>query len=76
MLHVENPQPNEGAKRNPWLRGKRLVLLIAGLIVLALIIRLAPALVAIFVVQPVRIEGQAMRPPLNDGNRVLISKRS
>lgn len=29
----------------------------------------------VFVMQPVRVEGQAMSPTLNDGDRILISKR-
>jgi signal peptidase I len=33
-----------------------------------------PVLTVTFVVQPVRIEGRAMEPTLNDGDRVLIGQ--
>ena len=51
-----------------------------GLIILVVIAAvglyvLLPVLTVLFVGQPVRVEGEAMSPTLNNGDRILISKR-
>jgi signal peptidase I len=67
--------PDQDSNRNSWFHGKRLALLIAGVILLIVSVRfLLPVVIVVFVSQPVRVQGQAMSPTLNDGDRILISK--
>jgi signal peptidase I len=53
---------------------KHLFWLIGGIIGLYLIYRVLSAFIFIFVVQPVRVQGAAMAPALNNGDKALMLK--
>jgi len=57
------------------LNKKILVLVIAGVLGLFVLYRFASFLTLSYVVQPVRIEGMAMMPTLNNGDKVFVLKR-
>ena len=59
-----------GAK--PKSRVKLVLLLVVGLVLVPPILYVAAI---VFVVQPVKVEGTAMSPTLNDGDRIFIWKR-
>ena len=60
------------ARVKPKSRIKVVVLLIVGLVLVPPILYVA---FIIFVAQPVKVEGAAMSPTLNDGDRIFIWKR-
>ncbi len=59
------------ARAKPKSRVKLLVLLIVTLVVVPPIVYIA---VIVFVVQPVKVEGTAMQPRLNHGDRIFVWK--
>jgi signal peptidase I len=69
MQQVENTSPNPRSRKMLW------ILVIGGSVGLMILYFAGPVLTVMFVVQPVRIEGRAMAPTLNNGDRVLINKR-
>jgi signal peptidase I len=69
MQPVENTTPNPRSHKKLW------ILVIGGIVGLMIPFFASPVLTVVFVVQPVRIEGRAMAPTLNDGDRVLINKK-
>ena len=64
-----------GILKSKFWTGRKVVALVAGIILLGIIVVVAPILMVIFVAQPVRVQGAAMSPSLNDGDRILVSKR-
>jgi signal peptidase I len=60
------------ALSKPKSRVKLVVLLIVGLVLVPPILYVAAI---VFVAQPVKVEGAAMSPTLNDGDRIFIWKR-
>ena len=64
---------SENKERKRWFRRRSFVIALGVFILVALYFSL-PVLMVLFVAQPVRIEGAAMSPTLNSGDRVFISK--
>lgn len=58
------------APLKPKSRVKLVVLLVVGLVLVPLILYVAAI---VFVAQPVKVEGAAMSPTLNDGDRTLLA---
>jgi signal peptidase I len=63
------------AKEKARFGKKHLFCLIGGTIALYLIYRVVGVLILIFVIQPVRVQGAAMSPALNDGDKIFVLKR-
>jgi len=69
-------QPNPDSKPKSWFRGKRLALLITACLVLMIFVRFVlPVATVVYIAQPVRVEGHAMEPALNHGDRIFVIKR-
>jgi signal peptidase I len=68
-------QPVQYTSSNTRSRKKLWILVIGGIVGLMILYFAAPVLTVMFVVQPIRIEGRAMEPTLNNGDRVFINKR-
>ena len=64
---IQVQKPEEASRSNLWAEGR---LLLRDL-VFALMIA---ALVVIFMVQPVKVEGTSMLPRLHDGERIFVNK--
>ncbi|HJQ70575.1 MAG TPA: signal peptidase I [Blastocatellia bacterium] len=73
-MEQESAQPDTKPRpgRSPWRR--TIIIITSVLIACALLFFVAPFLLAVFVAQPVKVEGAAMSPTLNDGDRVFVSK--
>ena len=56
-------------------RRKTVIIIISVVVTLVVLYFLLPVLFVIFVAQPVKVEGAAMSPTLNNGDRIFISKR-
>jgi signal peptidase I len=56
------------------LNKKFLVLVIFGSLCLIALYFLAPVLTVVYLIQPVRVEGHAMAPTLNHGDKIFIQK--
>jgi signal peptidase I len=56
------------------LNKKFLVLVIFGSLCLIALYFLAPVLTVVYLIQPVRVEGKAMAPTLNHGDKIFIQK--
>jgi signal peptidase I len=56
------------------LNKKILVLVIVGSLGLIALYFLAPVLTVVYLIQPVRVEGHAMAPTLNNGDKIFIQK--
>ncbi|HJP95751.1 MAG TPA: signal peptidase I [Candidatus Saccharimonadales bacterium] len=54
---------------------KKVIIIISVVATLVALYFLLPVLLVVFVAQPVRVEGAAMSPTLNNGDRIFISKR-
>jgi len=54
---------------------KKVVLIVTIVIGACALYLLLPALTVVFVAQPVRVEGTAMTPTLNNGDKILVSKQ-
>ena len=67
---VRRRSPATGAPMSPL---RQMLLLAAGIPLLAFV-QLALFTVSTFVVQPARVEGQAMAPTLPDGARIVVNK--
>jgi signal peptidase I len=67
-------EPVQYTPPNPRSRKKLWILVISGIVGLMILYFAGPVLTVMFVVQPVRIEGRAMEPTLNNGDRVFINK--
>jgi signal peptidase I len=65
----EQPQKATSSSR------KKLIITIAIIVALIILFYLGPILVVVFVAQPVRIQGTAMAPTLNDGDKVFFIKQ-
>ena len=73
-----NEEPNEiyQAPRTAKRSNRRKIALIALVALGAVAVYiLLPVLTVAFVAQPVRVQGNAMSPTLNDGDKILISKQ-
>jgi signal peptidase I len=75
-MNNTNTQADKKRKRKPWSRRKKITAVVASLIIGAAIYFLIPILFVVFNSQPVRVEGVAMAPTLNDGDRIFISKQT
>jgi signal peptidase I len=64
---IEINRPEEASRDNLWAEAR---LLLRDL-VFALMIA---ALVVVFIVQPVKVEGTSMLPRLHDGERIFVNK--
>jgi signal peptidase I len=67
-------QSGQQLKRKPWSLRKKIILALSGVLTLIALYFILPILLVVFVAQPVKIEGQAMSPTLNDRDRVFVSK--
>jgi len=63
---------NDDARVRPTSRVRLLILLIVGLVLVLPILYVG---IFVFVVQPLKVDGAAMSPTLNSGDRVFIWKR-
>ena len=72
-LHVDDDKdiqvqrPNESAHGHLWAEGRLLLRDLAFALMLA-------ALLVVFIVQPVKVEGTSMLPRLHDGERIFVNK--
>src|SRR6202158_5678028 len=72
-IHVDDDKdiqvhkPQEGARGNLWAEGRLLLRDLVFALMLA-------ALMVVFVVQPVKVEGTSMLPRLHDGERIFVNK--
>jgi signal peptidase I len=72
-IHVDDDQdiqihrPQEAARGNLWAEGRLLLRDLVFALMLA-------ALMVVFVVQPVKVEGTSMLPRLHDGERIFVNK--
>jgi len=64
---IQVHRPNESARGNLWAEGRLLFRDLIFALMLA-------ALVIVFVVQPVKVEGTSMLPRLHDGERIFVNK--
>src|SRR5262245_14952642 len=71
-----NEKPETAEPTNQQQRRPRTVLVALIAVAAAALNFLGPLFIVVFVVQPVRVEGTAMWPTLNDGDRILLSKRT
>jgi signal peptidase I len=73
---MNEPLPADAQpKRKSWSRRSKIPLAISvGVLAVALYF-LLPAAFVIFVAQPVKVEGTAMVPTLNNGDRIMVSKQ-
>jgi signal peptidase I len=55
-------------------RRKLVIAIICAAVVLAILFFVIPVLVVVFVGTPIKVQGKAMSPTLNDGDRILVSK--
>lgn len=62
-------------KSSGGIKTKILILVIVGSIFMIALYFLTPILTVVYVIQPVRVEGHAMSPTLNHGDKVLMLKR-
>src|SRR6267378_4118053 len=72
-IHIDDDQdiqihkPQDEARGNLWSEGRLLFRDLAFALMLA-------ALMVVFVVQPVKVEGTSMLPRLHDGERIFVNK--
>src|SRR3977135_4728511 len=72
-IHIDDDQdiqihrPQEAARGNLWAEGRLLLRDLVFALMLA-------ALMVVFVVQPVKVEGTSMLPRLHDGERIFFNK--
>jgi signal peptidase I len=66
-MDIQIHKPNEVARGNLWAEGRLLLRDLVFALMLA-------ALVVVFVVQPVKVEGTSMLPRLHDGERIFVNK--
>src|SRR5215216_3150867 len=64
---IEVEKPQIVARNNFWAESR---LLIRDLVV----VMMATALMVVFIVQPVKVEGTSMLPRLHDGERIFVNK--
>jgi signal peptidase I len=64
---IQIHKPQEAARGNLWAEGRLLLRDLVFALMLA-------ALVVVFVVQPVKVEGTSMLPRLHDGERIFVNK--
>jgi signal peptidase I len=64
---IEVQRPQAAARNNFWAESR---LLLRDLIV----VLMATALMVVFIVQPVKVEGTSMLPRLHDGERIFVNK--
>ena len=64
---IQVHRPEEASRDNLWSEGR---LLLRDLIFALM----AAALVVVFIVQPVKVEGTSMLPRLHDGERIFVNK--
>ena len=64
---IQIHKPQQEARGNLWAEGRLLVRDLAFALMLA-------ALLVVFVVQPVKVEGTSMLPRLHDGERIFVNK--
>src|ERR1700704_1306309 len=64
---IQVHRPEEASRRGLWAEGR---LLLRDLIFALMI----AALVVVFIVQPVKVEGTSMLPRLHDGERIFVNK--
>src|SRR5262249_51260068 len=75
MEEALQPYVEPEPEKKRWSGRKKITLAVLGGALLVALYFLLPMLLVIFVVQPVKVEGAAMSPTLNSGDKVLISKR-
>ncbi len=71
-MDQESAQPDIRPKRSPW--RKTIIIIASVLIAFIVLYFILPILLAVFVAQPVKVEGTAMSPTLNNGDRIFVSK--
>ena len=64
---IQIHEPREEARGNLWAEGRLLLRDLVFALMLA-------ALMVVFVVQPVKVEGTSMLPRLHDGERIFVNK--
>ena len=64
---IQIHRPEQASRRGLWSEGR---LLLRDLLFALMI----AALVVVFVVQPVKVEGTSMLPRLHDGERIFVNK--
>ena len=64
---IQVQKPHEAARDNLWAEGRLLLRDLAFALMLA-------ALMVVFIVQPVKVEGTSMLPRLHDGERIFVNK--
>src|SRR6185295_16184420 len=64
---IQVHRPEEASRNNLWSEGRLLLRDLIFALMLA-------ALVVVFVVQPVKVEGTSMLPRLHDGERIFVNK--
>jgi signal peptidase I len=72
---MEEGIQSSGHRRKPMSRRKRVIVIISVVVTLVALYFLLPVLFVIFVAQPLRVEGAAMSPTLNNGDKIFVSKR-
>ncbi|HXG64185.1 MAG TPA: signal peptidase I [Blastocatellia bacterium] len=61
-------------RRKSWSRRKTIIVVLTSIVALFVAYRVVFILFVVFVAQPVKIEGVAMSPTLNHGDRVFLGK--
>jgi len=68
-------EPGGQPQRNGWSQPKKTIVL-ASIVVIAVALYYAlPVVLVVFVAQPLKIDGAAMSPTLNNGDRILVNKQ-
>ena len=73
-MNDANRQPG-GPERKGWSARKQVVVVVSGVVGLIALYVLLPILTVVFVAQPVKVEGAAMSPTLDNGDRIFLNKR-
>ena len=74
-MNEETTQLNQQTRKAPWSTRKKLIVIISSIVGLVVLYFLGSILMVVFVAQPVRVQGMAMAPTLNDGDKILFSKQ-
>ena len=74
-MNEETTQFNEQPQKAAWSTRKRVIVIISVVVGLVVLYFVGSILLVVFVAQPVRVQGMAMAPTLNDGDKIFVRKQ-
>nr|AIA16604.1 Methyltransferase domain protein [uncultured bacterium] len=74
-MNEETTQFNEQPQKAAWSTRKRVFVIISVVVGLVVLYFGGSILLVVFVAQPVRVQGMAMAPTLNDGDKIFVRKQ-